>query len=111
LASRNRRCLRSNRPGYFVRVINREKLACHKCPEDGVVTAAAWGPKIVEKGKLSDAVDRRWLIKKYRTLRTGVEMPIYFEPHTFGQLDMSSSDHQGVGLLKLLFRCSAVGFE
>jgi hypothetical protein len=44
---------------YFVRVIKREKLACHKCPEGGVVTAAAEGPKIVEKGKLSDAVDRR----------------------------------------------------
>jgi hypothetical protein len=25
---------------YFVRVIKREKLACHKCPEGGVVTAA-----------------------------------------------------------------------
>lgn len=44
---------------YFVRVIKREKLACHKCPEGGVVTAAAGGRKIVEKGKLSDAVDRR----------------------------------------------------
>jgi len=41
---------------YFVRVIKREKLACRKCPEGGVVTAAAGGPKIVEKGKLSDAV-------------------------------------------------------
>ena len=44
---------------YFVRVIKREKLACHKYPEGGVVTAAAGGRKIVEKGKLSDAVDRR----------------------------------------------------
>ena len=44
---------------YFVRVIKREKLACHKYPEGGVVTAAARGTKIVEKGKLSDAVDRR----------------------------------------------------
>jgi transposase len=39
---------------YFVRVIKREKLACQKCPEGGVVTAAAGGPKIVEKGKLSE---------------------------------------------------------
>ena len=39
---------------YFVLVIKREKLACHKCPEGGVVTAAAGGPKIVEKGKLSE---------------------------------------------------------
>jgi len=30
------------------------------------------------------------LIKKYHTLRTGIEMPIYFEPHTFRRLDMSS---------------------
>ena len=30
------------------------------------------------------------LIKKYHTLRTGIEMPIYFEPHTFRPLDMSS---------------------
>ena len=30
---------------YFVRVIKREKLACHKCPEGGVVTAAAGGPR------------------------------------------------------------------
>jgi hypothetical protein len=40
---------------YFVRVIKREKLACRKCPEGKVVTAAAGGPKIVEKSKLSDA--------------------------------------------------------
>ena len=50
---------------YFVHVIKREKLARHKCPEGGVVTAAAGGPRIVEKGKLSDAVVVGVLIKKY----------------------------------------------
>jgi transposase len=57
---------------YFVRVIRREKLACHKCPEGGVVTAAAGGPKIVEKGKLSDAVVVDVLIKKYLS-----HLPLY----------------------------------
>ena len=57
---------------YFVRVIKREKLACHKCPEGGVVTAAAGGPKIVEKGKLSDAVVVDALIKKYLS-----HLPLY----------------------------------
>jgi transposase len=57
---------------YFVRVIKREKLACHKCPEGGVVTAAAGGPKIVEKGKLSDAVVVDLLIKKYLS-----HLPLY----------------------------------
>ena len=33
---------------YFVRVIKREKLACRRRPEGGVVTAAAGGPRIVE---------------------------------------------------------------
>jgi transposase len=47
---------------YLVRVIKREKLAC---PEGGVVTVAAGGPKIVEKGKLSDAVVVDVPIKKY----------------------------------------------
>ena len=50
---------------YFVRVIKREKLACRKCPDAGVVTAPVGGPKIVEKGKLSDAVVVDVLIKKY----------------------------------------------
>ena len=36
---------------YFVRVIKREKLACHKCPEGGVVTAAAGGPQDRGKGQ------------------------------------------------------------
>ena len=58
---------------YFVRVIKREKLACRKCPEGGVVTApAAGGPKIVEKGKLSDAVVVDVLIKKYLS-----HLPLY----------------------------------
>jgi hypothetical protein len=53
---------------YFVRVIKREKLACHQCPEGGVVTAAAGDPRIVEKGKLSDAVVVDVLIKKYLSM-------------------------------------------
>ena len=57
---------------YFVRVIKREKLACHKCPEGGVVTAAAGGPRIVEKGKLCDAVVVDVLIKKYLS-----HLPLY----------------------------------
>ena len=57
---------------YFVRVIKREKLACRQCPEAGVVTAAVSGPKIVEKGKLSDAVVVDVLIKKYAS-----HLPIY----------------------------------
>jgi hypothetical protein len=32
---------------YFVRVIKREKLACRRCPEGGVVTAAAGGPPLL----------------------------------------------------------------
>lgn len=50
---------------YFVRVIKREKLACRQCPDAGVITAPVVGPKIVEKGKLSDAVVVDVLIKKY----------------------------------------------
>ncbi len=57
---------------YFVRVIKREKLACRKCPEGGVVTAATGGPKIVEKGKLSDAMVVDVLIKKYLS-----HLPLY----------------------------------
>lgn len=57
---------------YFVRVIKREKLACHQCPEGGVVTAAVRGPRIVEKGKLSDAVVVDVLIKKYLS-----HLPLY----------------------------------
>ena len=50
---------------YFVRKIKREKRACPKCPEQGVKTAAA--PKrIVEKGKLSDAIIIDSVLKKYR---------------------------------------------
>jgi transposase len=57
---------------YFVRVIRREKLACRRCPEGGVVVAPASGPKIIEKGKLSDAMVVDVLIKKYAS-----HLPIY----------------------------------
>ena len=50
---------------YFVRLIKREKLACKCCEEGGVATAAAGGPKIIEKGKLSDSVVVDVLINKY----------------------------------------------
>jgi hypothetical protein len=43
---------------YCVRVIKRENLAGHKCPE-AELSRLRPAPKIVEKGKLSDAVDRR----------------------------------------------------
>jgi hypothetical protein len=75
---------------YFVRVIKREKLACHKCPEGGVVTAAAGAPRSWKRASSPTLWIVDVLIKKYHTLRTGIEMPIYFEPHTFRPLDMSS---------------------
>jgi len=57
---------------YFVRVIKREKLACHHCPEGGIVTAPAAGSLIVEKGKLSDAFIIDVVIKKYAS-----HVPLY----------------------------------
>jgi hypothetical protein len=36
---------------YFVRVIKREKLACRKCPEGGVVTGCGRGPQDRGKGQ------------------------------------------------------------
>ncbi len=57
---------------YFVRVIKREKLACKSCEEGGVVTASVVGPRIVEKGKLSDAVVVDVILKKY-----GDHLPLY----------------------------------
>jgi transposase len=74
---------------YFVRVIKREKLACPKCPEGGVVTADAGGPKIVEKGKLSDAVVVDVLIKKYLS-----HLPLYRQAadlHRDQEIDISRS--------------------
>lgn len=50
---------------YFVRLIKREKLVCKDCEQGGVVTAPAAGPKIIEKGKLSDAVVIDVMINKY----------------------------------------------
>lgn len=50
---------------YFVRVVQREKRACRSCPDEGVTCASA--PKrIIEKGKLSDALVIDAVIKKYR---------------------------------------------
>jgi len=57
---------------YFVRVIKREKLACRKCPDEGVATATAGGPPIIEKGKLSDAMVVDIVIKKF-----GSHLPVY----------------------------------
>ncbi len=57
---------------YFVRVIKREKLACHQCPEGGVATAPTAGSFIVEKGKLSDAFIIDVVIKKYAS-----HLPLY----------------------------------
>lgn len=50
---------------YFVAVIKREKLACESCAQGGVATAPAGGPRIIEKGKLSDAVVVDVVINKY----------------------------------------------
>jgi transposase len=50
---------------YFVRVIKREKRACKRCEEMGVSTAAAPGPKIVEKSKASNRVIVDVIISKY----------------------------------------------
>ena len=49
---------------YFVEVLKREKRACPKCEEMGVATAAM-PVRIVEKGKLSDAVVVDSLVRKY----------------------------------------------
>jgi len=49
---------------YFVRVLLREKRACRDCEEMGVATAAM-PVRIVEKGKLSDAVVVDSLVRKY----------------------------------------------
>lgn len=57
---------------YFVRVIKREKLACRQCPDGGVQTAQAEGPKIIEKGKISDALVIDVVIKKYAS-----HLPLY----------------------------------
>jgi len=56
---------------YFVRVLLREKLACADCEEMGVATAAM-PVRIVEKGKLSDAVVVDSLVRKY-----GEHTPLY----------------------------------
>ena len=59
---------------YFVRVIRREKLACKAHPEASVTTmpASSCGPKIIEKGKLSDALLCDVVIKKFADA-----MPVY----------------------------------
>jgi transposase len=50
---------------YFVRVTRREKRACPRCEEGGVM-AAPLPAKIVEKGKLSNEVIVDVILKKYR---------------------------------------------
>ena len=50
---------------YFVQVTKREKRACPRCEEGGVM-AAPLPAKIVEKGKLSNAVIVDVILKKYR---------------------------------------------
>lgn len=56
---------------YFVRVIKREKRACHHCPEGGVNTAPV-PAKIIPKGKLANGLVIDTLIKKYDE-----HLPIY----------------------------------
>lgn len=50
---------------YFVRVVRREKLACRKCPDAGVVIAPVRREQIIERSKLSNAVIVDVIIKKY----------------------------------------------
>lgn len=56
---------------YFVKVILREKRACKRCPDEGVACAPALD-RIIEKGKLSNALIIDASIKKYRD-----HQPIY----------------------------------
>jgi hypothetical protein len=53
-------------------VIKRERLACRKCPDAGVGTAPLIGPRVAEKGELSDAIVVEVLFKKYASY-----LPIY----------------------------------
>ena len=57
---------------YFVNVIKREKRACGRCEELGVSTAAAPQPKMIEKGKASNAVVVDVVLQKY-----GDHVPLY----------------------------------
>jgi len=57
---------------YFVQVTKREKRACKQCEEMGVTTAAAPGPKIIEKGKASNRVIVDVVINKY-----GNHLPLF----------------------------------
>lgn len=49
---------------FFVRVIKREKRACHCCPA-GTVAMAPLAPRIVEKGLASDRVVVETIVAKY----------------------------------------------
>lgn len=49
---------------YFVVVTKREKRACRKCEEQGVVTAPL-PPRIIEKGLVSDGVVIDTIVQKY----------------------------------------------
>jgi transposase len=49
---------------YFVKVIKREKRACGQCAEGGI-QAAPLPAKIVEKGKVSNAIVADVILKKY----------------------------------------------
>jgi transposase len=50
---------------FFVKVVRQEKRVCRHCPDEGVETAAGLGPRIREKGKLSDAFIVDVLVRKY----------------------------------------------
>jgi transposase len=49
---------------YFVRVIKREKRACHDCPEGGVSTAPC-PARIIPKGKLADQFVIDLILRKF----------------------------------------------
>ena len=70
---------------YFVRVIKREKLACHKCPRAELSRLRPGPPRSWKRASSPTLWIVDVLIKKYHTLRTGIEMPIYFEPTLSGR--------------------------
>src|SRR5258705_4256070 len=72
LSNKEREVVVMSRRAVWGEVNEGENSPCRKCPEGGVVTAAAGGPQIVEKGKLSDAVVVDVLIKKYLS-----HLPLY----------------------------------
>ena len=78
---------------YFVRVTLREKRACPRHPEGGVVSAPC-PPKVVPKSKLSNAMIVDVLVKKY-----GDHLPAYRQSQSLerdAEIDLSRKTLIGV---------------